>query len=161
MGTYISITRIAVILGVSLVILGLFGPWYSFEKCDRVEGRCYRIDMSPFIFKAEIYDFYNPHQDPIDQKLYYLKNLDGILIGVICLFGNFLSLYSRIKKRFKHVLYAGCIVIASVLSFFIVLPVGATGFPRVSMCWGIYVTITGAALITVSSIIDMFSSKPS
>jgi hypothetical protein len=150
----------AILIGVFLAISGLIGPWYSFDKCDREVGECYSIKMSPFIFTVEISDFNNPNRDAIDHQIYYLKNLDEVSIGVVCVLGSFLSLYGVTKKRKKLTLYGGCIAIISVLSFSIVLPVGASGFTRMSIGWGAYVTFLGALLKIVSSIIDVFSSGP-
>lgn len=151
----------AIIFGVFLAISGLIGPWYSFERGDREVGERYSITMSPFIFTVEISDFYSPNRDAIDHQVFYLKKLDEVSIGVVCVLGSFLSLYGVTKKRLKLALYGGCIAIISVLSFSIVLPVGASGFTRMSIGWGAYVTFLGALLMIVSSIIDVFSSRPS
>lgn len=147
-------------IGVLLVISGLIGPWYSFDKSDREVGESYRITMSPFVFTVEISDFYNPHRDPIDYQVYYLRNLDEVSIGVVCVLGSLLSLYGIIKKRVKLSLYGGCVAFISVLSFSIVLPVGASGFPRMSIGWGLYVTLLGALLNIASSVMGLLSNRP-
>lgn len=151
----------AIIIGVFLAISGLIGPWYSFDRCDLEVGECYSITMSPFIFTVEISDFNSPNRDAIDHQVFYLKQLDEISIGVVCVLGSLLSLYGVTKKRLKLGLYGGCIAITSVLSFSIVLPVGASGFTRISIGWGAYVTFIGALLMIASSIMGLFSSTPS
>jgi hypothetical protein len=159
----LSVNRIngVIIIGVFLATSGLIGPWFSFDRCDREVGECYSITMSPFIFTVEISDFNSPNRDAIDHQVFYLKQLDEVSIGVVCVLGSLLSLYGVTKKRLKLALYGGCIVVISVLAFSIVLPVGASGFTRMSIGWGAYVTLSGALLMIVSSIIDVFLSRPS
>lgn len=149
-----------IIIGVLLVIFGLFGSWYSFNKCDREVSECYSISMSPFIFTVKISDYENTNLDIIDQQIYYLRNINEVSIGVLCVIGSFLSFYSIMKNRKKLALYGGCIATMSILSFSLVLPMGASGFPRMSIGWGMYVAMLGAMLMIVSSLIDFISSRP-
>jgi len=143
MKLYVNGIKGAIIIGVFLATSGLIGPWFSFDRCDLEVGECYSITMSPFIFTVEISDFYSPNRDAIDHQVFYLKKLDEVSIGVVCVLGSLLSLYGVTKKRLK------------------LAPVGASGFTRMSIGWGAYVTLLGALLMIVSSIIDVFSSRPS
>jgi hypothetical protein len=143
------------IIGISLVLIGLMGPWISFYNCDRSVGECYSITMSPFIFTVEVSDFKNPFVNIIDYQIFYFKNINEILIGVTCLLGGIISLLSIKKNRMKIALFGGCLSLGSIFFFLTLLPIGAFSLPRLSIGWGGLFSSIGVIVILISVIIGL------
>ena len=160
------INSIGALVGLSLVLTGIFGPWFSFDADWRTYNETASIygrtstKMSPFTINCSVKVIAirpiipNERLQPIIPAR--ISVMDTIrhgydpfasLIGIFCIMGvtiGFLGLYTDRRKVYFT---GGIISVSSTLSLFLVIPRNANLFGLIVMrSW--YLTFWGAILFT-------------
>lgn len=160
------INSIGALVGLSLVLTGIFGPWFSFDADWRTYNETASIygrtstKMSPFTINCSVKVIAirpiipNERLQPIIPAR--ISVMDTIrhgydpfasLIGIFCIMGVIIGFLGQYTDRQKVYFIGGAMSISSTLSLFLVIPRNVNLFGFIVMrSW--YLTFWGAIFFT-------------
>ena len=119
------------LLAIVLIIVGLIGPWFNFnvpaEYGDSVKKYLMgHFCISPFYISINVTSTSatSVFEDVgvIGSGIFYFDNEKTLFVGILCIFGAFLSFIGECLNRAKITFASGIIVMVSVLSCFLLVP---------------------------------------
>ncbi len=161
------LNSIGALVGLSLVLTGIFGPWFSFEADWRTYNETTNIvygrtstRMSPFTINCSVNVIAtrpiipNERTQPIvPTKISVMDTIRhgydpfASLMGIFCIMGVIIGFLGQYTDRRKVYFMGGAVSIASTLFMFLALPRNANLFSLIVMpSW--YLTFWGAILFT-------------
>lgn len=161
------VNSIGALIGLILVLIGIFGPWFSFDANWRTYNKTTTIygktstKMSPFTITCSVKVIATSPIIPntrlqqiiptkisvVDTIRHYYDPLAS-LIGISCIMGVIIGFLGQYTDRRKVNFMGGVISISSTLSLFLVIPKNVDLFDFIIMrSW--YLTFWGAILITL------------
>lgn len=160
------VNSIGALIGLSLVLMGIFGPWFSFDANWKTYNETTRIygktstKMSPFTITCSVKVIAtrpiipNMRLQPIiPTKISVMDTIRhgydpfASLIGIFCIMGVIIGFLGQYTDRRKVYFIGGAISISSTLSLFLVLPKNVDLFDFIVMrSW--YITFWGAIFFT-------------
>jgi len=171
-----TVTFVGAFIGLVLVLIGIFGPWFSFEAPWRIYNETTRIygettaDMSPFTirYSAEVIATspIEPHERTqriipttisVADDIKHLYDPLAFLIGIACITGAIIGLYGHYGDKENFAILGGVLNIFSPLSFFFCLPRNIDLYDFLIMRnW--YLTFLGGILITSCAMFHLIGS---
>ena len=158
------LTLIGALIGLILILIGIFGPWISLNsswiynnETSRIYGETY-AKMSPFTitFSSNIVA-HSPimHERKVQiipsniflgEGIKHFYDPLASLIGIVCIMGGIISALGQYIDRWKIAFIGGVLTISSTLSFFICVP-NSTNVLFFTVMWHWYLTLLGAILL--------------
>jgi len=167
-----KVTLIGTLIGLIIVLIGIFGPWISLysnwtycNETHKIYGKAY-AKMSPFtmtlsskriacssLAKERVVEII-PSKRYLGEDTKNFYDPLASLIGIVCILSVILSMFEQYIDRVKIALIGGIINLLSILSFFICLPQNTNAL-YFTVMWHWYITGLGTILIISCAVFNL------
>ena len=157
-------TNLVNVSGAFLVLLGLFGPWFSYHLPQRLGDSPFanamaHISVSPFVFSSTITRTSNSSvyedMEVLGQYSVHFYSPYSSILGLACVTGATVGLAVEHARRSKVTVMSGFLSLVATLFFFFLLPsyvifVGISCYPG----WGFWLSLAGSLATILSSKVE-------
>jgi hypothetical protein len=152
------------VFGVFLVLLGLFGPWFTYHLPQRLGNSPFanamaHISVSPFVFSNTLTSTSNSsvYEDieVLSQYSVHFYSAHSSIVGLACIIGAAVGFAGGYARRPKVTVMSGFLSLVATLFFFFLLPsyviyVGISCYPT----WGFWLSLTGSLAVILSNKVE-------
>ena len=148
------------LLGVTLILVGLCGPWFDYHLPQRLGGSPFanamaHVSVSPFIFTTVVTSTSNrsvyENIGVLRQNSDSFYSVSSSLVGLACILGAIASFVGEYRDSSEISAIAGLVSLVSTMFFYFLLPseVIFIGI-RCSPMWGFWLSLLGSVLVLFS-----------